>query len=70
MGGAEYVCAGRFTMADISVSYAILLARSIGIGDQVPQSLSLYFDRLAVRPAFSRAKEAQESATAQEGRSA
>ena len=70
MGSAEYVCAGRFTMADISVSYAILFARSIGLGDQVPQSLSQYFDRLAARPAFLRAKEAQESARVQEGKSA
>ncbi len=62
MGSAEYACAGRFTMADISVSYAILFARSIGLGDQVPQSLSQYFDRLAARPAFLRTKQAQESA--------
>jgi glutathione S-transferase len=69
MGGAEYVCAGRFTMADISVSYAILLARSIGLGDQVPQSLGRYFDRLTDRPAFLRARHAQESAKFEEGRS-
>ena len=57
-------------MADISVSYAILLARSIGIGDQVPNSLSQYFDRLVARPAFLRAKQAQEGATILEGKSA
>jgi len=54
----------------ILASYAILLARSIGIGDQVPQSLSLYFDRLAARPAFLRAKRAQERAATLEGKSA
>jgi glutathione S-transferase len=70
MGGAEYACAGRFTIADISVGYAILLARSIGIGDQVPQSLSQYFDRLAARPAFLRAKQAQDSAKISEGKRA
>ena len=30
MAGAEYCCAGRFTMADISVGYALMLAGSIG----------------------------------------
>jgi glutathione S-transferase len=59
MAGAEYSCAGRFTMADISIGYALMLARAVGIGDQVPKSLGAYFDRLAARPAFARAKQAQ-----------
>lgn len=59
MAGAEYACAGRFTMADISIGYAIMLAQAVGIGADVPQSLSRYFDRLAARPAFQRAKQAQ-----------
>jgi glutathione S-transferase len=61
-GSSEYVCAGRFTMADISVAYAVMFARTLGLSDQVPQSLSDYFDRLAARPAFLRAKQAQERA--------
>ena len=62
MGENPYVCADRFTMADISVGYAILLARMIGIGSDVPETLQRYFDRLATRPAFGRAKQAQASA--------
>ena len=27
----EYLCAGRFTIADICVAYTLLLARNIGI---------------------------------------
>jgi glutathione S-transferase len=59
MADAEYVCAGRFTMADISIAYAVMLSRAIGLGAEVPEALSLYFDRLAARPAFARAKQAQ-----------
>ncbi len=63
-GGAEYAAAGRFTMADISIAYAVMLGRAAGIGADVPASLSEYFDRLATRPAFARAKQAQTDGTA------
>jgi glutathione S-transferase len=59
LAGAEYVAAGRFTMADISVGYSVLLARSIGIGGEVPEALNVYFERISARPAFARAKAAQ-----------
>jgi glutathione S-transferase len=59
LGGAEYMAAGRFTMADISVGYALMLARIIGLSAEIPASLQAYFDRLAARPAFARAKAAQ-----------
>ena len=57
--GAEFVAAGRFTVADISIGYAIMLARKIGLGADIPPGLSAYFDRLSARPAFQRAKSAQ-----------
>ena len=59
MAGAEYSCAGRFTLADISIGYALMLAGSIGFGEETPASLRRYLDRLATRPAFLRAKQAQ-----------
>ena len=44
MAGAEYAAAGRFTVADISVGYAMLLARKvIGLFDQAPPSLQRLF---------------------------
>src|SRR5271167_310915 len=43
-GSAEYAAAGRFTMADISIAYAVMLARTAGNGADVPASLSQYFD--------------------------
>jgi glutathione S-transferase len=59
LAGAEYAAGGRFTMADISVGYALLLARVAGLWEQVPASLQAYYERLALRPAFARAKQAQ-----------
>jgi glutathione S-transferase len=62
--GAFYAAAGRFTMADISIAYAVLLARTVGIGGDVPEALSKHLDHLAERPAFARAKQAQAAAPA------
>ena len=57
--GAEFACAGRFTMADISVGYAVMLALSIGLADQVTPGMADYFARLSRRPGFRRAQAAQ-----------
>ena len=57
----EHVAAGRFTMADISVGYAVMLAQSIGLEDQVTPGMAAYLDRLSQRAAFLRTKAAQGS---------
>lgn len=57
--GEQFVCADRFTMADISVSYAVMLALSIGLDDQVTTGMQAYFERLTQRDGFKRAKAAQ-----------
>ncbi len=57
--GSEFACAGRFTMADISVGYAVMLAQSIGLADQVTPGMAAYFERLSRRPGFRRAQAAQ-----------
>jgi glutathione S-transferase len=57
--GGEFACAGRFTMADISVGYAVMLAQSIGLGERVTPGMAAYFERLSQRDAFQRAKAAQ-----------
>jgi glutathione S-transferase len=59
MAGAEYASAGRFTMADISIGYALMLPQFTGLDDQTPEPLRGYFARLSARPAFGRAKAAQ-----------
>jgi glutathione S-transferase len=56
MMGREYVCANRFTAADISLAYAIKLANAIGLADAVPAVAQEYWQRLQSRPALQRAE--------------
>ena len=67
MSGADTVAAGRFTVADISVGYALMLLKFTGLFGQAPLSLQAYFERLRQRPAFARAKAAQKAAAAEQG---
>lgn len=53
--GREYLCDDRFTVADICVGYALILAQSVGLDEGVPNSLKAYRERLTARPAYSRA---------------
>lgn len=55
----EWLCAGRFTMADISVGYALLFARNLGLDRKFSPEIQAYWQRLAARPAFLSAKAAQ-----------
>ena len=55
----DYACAGRFTMADISLGYAVMLALSIGLEAQITPGMAAYFKRLSAREGFLRAKAAQ-----------
>ena len=59
----EFACAGRFTMADISLGYAVMLAQAIGLEEQVTPGMSAYLRRLSERAGFQRAKAAQGSGT-------
>ena len=51
----EFLCADRFTVADICVGYALILAQSVGLDEGVPDSLKAYRERLTARPAYLRA---------------
>lgn len=53
--GGAFVAGDRFTAADISVGYAIMLANLIGLGNLPSAEQRDYFDRLSSRPAFVRA---------------
>jgi glutathione S-transferase len=57
----EYLCADRFTVADICVGYALILAQSVGLDEGVPESLKAYRERLTARPAYRRAFEREEA---------
>lgn len=62
--GRDHLVAGSFTMADISVGYAVMLADQIGIGPDLPPHARGWFDRLRRRPGFRAAKAAQARAAA------
>lgn len=51
----EYLCADRFTVADICCAYALVLAERVGLDEGVPESLKAYRDRLKAREGFRRA---------------
>lgn len=57
--GREWLCAGRFTAADISVGYALLLAGQLKLSEKFSPAVSAYWERLKARPAFQAAKRAQ-----------
>ena len=56
----EWLCAGRFTIADLCVGYALLFARNLNLGYKFSPAISSYWDRLASRPGFLAAKAAQD----------
>ena len=55
----DWLCAGRFTAADISVGYALLLAHQLKLHERFSPALQAYWERLKARPAFQAAKRAQ-----------
>lgn len=57
--GRAWLCAGRFTGADISVGYALLLARTLHLDERWSDEIRRYWDRVSNRPGFLRAKAAQ-----------
>jgi glutathione S-transferase len=57
--GREWLCADRFTIADICVGYAAFLARTLNAEDTLGEATVTWLDRLTARPAFIRARERQ-----------
>ena len=64
---AEFLCAGRFTAADVAVGYALLLAEHLGLDAQFTPAISAYWARLKQRPAYQRALQAQHQAALDQG---
>ncbi len=48
----KYLCAGRFTIADVCIGYALHLARNIGLGDLLGPNASRYLDELRTLPSY------------------
>ena len=64
---AEWLCAGRFTAADIAVGYALMLAGHLGLAGQFPEAVAHYWQRLQARDGFQRALAAQHQAALDQG---
>ena len=60
----DYLFGDRFTVADICIGYALILAGKVGLDQGVPDSLKAYRDRLTSRAAFKAAVASEETAMA------
>lgn len=54
----DYLCAERFTMADICVGYALYLARTLAIDEAFTPNVMTWWDRISARTAYLRASAA------------
>lgn len=63
----EYLCAERFTVADVAVTYALHLATMTGLDHLLPQVLKAYLVRMTARPAFARSIETELKAASDQG---
>lgn len=64
---SDYLCAGRFTAADISVGYALLLAQHLGLADRFTPAVRRYCERLQGREGFRRSLRVQHEAAVHQG---
>lgn len=62
-----FLCADRFTAADVSVGYALLLAQHLGLDQEFTPSVGAYWSRLQARPAYRSAMAAQNEAAIAQG---
>jgi len=62
-----FLCAGRFTAADVSVGYALLLAEHLGMAASFTPAVAAYWARLRERSGFARAMAAQAAAAQDQG---
>lgn len=63
----EFLCAGRFTVADICVGYALYLANRIGLAEYLSPRLTGYLAELTKRPGFQAALLLEETASKEAG---
>lgn len=63
----DHLCAGRFTTADVSVGYALVLARYLGLDARFPPAVTAYFGRLQAREGYRRAVDAEQRAAREQG---
>ncbi|MFT7128203.1 MAG: glutathione S-transferase [Gammaproteobacteria bacterium] len=54
--GKVYLCGNRFTIADIAVTYALYLGRSLGLDERYKPNCKRYLEEMTKRPAFIKAQ--------------
>jgi glutathione S-transferase len=60
---SDYLCAGRFTAADVSVGYSLMLGSHLdGVRESMTPRVQAYWERLQLREGYQRALAAQLSA--------
>lgn len=59
---SDYLCAGRFSAADVSVGYALLLAEHLDLSSGFGEATVKYWHRLQQRAGYQRALVAQSTA--------
>ena len=63
----EWLSAGRFTAADISVGYALMLADGLGLLERAGPATQAYWQRLQARAGFQQALQVQAEAAHAQG---
>lgn len=63
----SFLAADRFTAADVSVGYALMLGELVGLSDRYPASVQAYWERLRARPGHQRALAVQQQAAQDQG---
>ena len=60
LGDREWLCSGRFTMADLCVAYSLLLARTLKLDHKFSPEIVGYWERVSGRAGFIVARAAQQ----------
>ena len=67
LAGERFIACGRFTAADVSVGYALLLAEYLGMSGEFTPAVAAYWQGLRERPALQRALAAEHAAALAQG---
>jgi glutathione S-transferase len=51
----DFLCDGRFTIADIAIAYALYLGEFLGLSEYYTPQVTAYLTAMKARPAFQRA---------------
>jgi len=67
LAAEPWLCAGRFTAADVSVGFALMLATNLVLSAQFTPAVAAYWQRLQQRDGFQKAIQAEQTAAQAQG---